>query len=125
MYSLSIQLSLITILHTLFPHNNLGYHISSCDVSSLLSDALPYLKDFVTLVPNASTMFSIGQVGLSYDAVINKFCNLSGLVNAGLFLKSLSSAVEVASSFHVVMLPSSTHGLMVSFLSGHGLVYMK
>lgn len=80
-------------------------YLQSLISASLQPDAPPHLKRFMAIVPNASTTFSSGQVGLSYDAVINKLCNLGGLVNKGLSLKPPSSAVEVA-FLHLVMLPS-------------------
>lgn len=78
----------------------------------------------MTVNPTASTTFSIGQIGLSYGATINKLWNLSGLVSRSLFLKSLSKAVEVA-FFHLVMLLSSTHGLPGCLMGDYALDFMQ
>lgn len=90
----------------------------------MLPDALPHLKSFMTVDPIASTTFSIGQIGLSHGATINKIWNLSGLVSRSLFLKSLSNAVEVA-FLHLVMLPSSTHGLPGCLVDDYALGFLK
>lgn len=78
----------------------------------------------MTADPTTSATFPIGQIGLSYGATVNKLWNLSGLVSRSLFLKSLSNAAEVA-FLHLVMLPSSTHGLPGCLVGDYALYFYE